>query len=62
MTYKVQIDDVLRDATLDEVEKIELVKTQEKAESAANKAKADARSAVLAKLGLSAEEAAALLG
>jgi hypothetical protein len=46
-TYKIQIDDLVRNATADE---------------AAQEAKAAARQAVLDKLGLTADEAAALFG
>lgn len=60
-TYKVQIDDLVRDATPDEVAEIEQreaqVVAQQKAEADRAKAKAD----VLAKLGLTADEVDALL-
>lgn len=62
MTYKIQIDDILRDATQAETEAIDAVKAEAEAQAEAQEAKAEARQAVLAKLGLSAEEAAALLG
>lgn len=60
-TYKVQIDDLVRDATADEIAEIEQREieflAQQKAEADRAKAKAD----VLAKLGLNADEVAALL-
>jgi hypothetical protein len=62
MTYKIQIDDLVRDATADEAAQIEARQAEEKAQAKAAKAKAAARQAVLDKLGLTADEAAALLG
>jgi ribosomal protein L9 len=62
MTYKIQIDDLVRDATSAEVAQIEARQAEEKAQAKAAKAKAAARQAVLDKLGLTADEAAALLG
>jgi ribosomal protein L9 len=62
MTYKIQIDDLVRDATPAEVAQIEARQAEEKAQAKAAKAKAAARQAVLDKLGLTADEAAALLG
>lgn len=60
-TYKVQIDDLVRDATSDEIAEIEQREiefvAQQKAEADRAKAKAD----VLAKLGLTADEVSALL-
>lgn len=60
-TYKVQIDDLVRDATADEIAEIEQREAQflaqQKAQSDLAKSKAD----VLAKLGLTADEVAALL-
>ena len=61
-TYKVQIDDLVRDATLAEAAQFEALQTETEAQAKAKAAKEVARKAVLAKLGLSAEEAAALLG
>ena len=61
-TYKVQIDDVVRDATPAEVAQIDAQRAQAEAQAEANAAKAAARQAVLDKLGLTADEAAALLG
>ena len=62
MTHFIQIDDEVREATSEEAAAID---TQQAAAAQANAdklAKEQARIAVLAKLGLSAEEAAALLG
>ena len=62
MTYKIQIDDLVRDATADEAAAIDaqIVEAQARAEAA--EAKTAARQAVLDKLGLTADEAAALFG
>lgn len=54
-TYKVQIDDVVRDATPAEVAEIE-------ARQAEAEAQAEARQAVLDRLGLTEQEAQLLLG
>ena len=62
MTYKIQIDDKVRNATADETAQIEARETEAQAEANAKEAKAAARQAVLDKLGLTADEAAALLG
>ena len=61
MTYKIQIDDLVRDATADEIAQIDAQRAAAAAEAEAVKAKAAARQAVLDKLGLTADEAAALL-
>lgn len=62
MTYIIQIDDEIREATKDEAAVIDAQRAaNDKVETEA-KAKAAARAAVLAKLGLTADEAAALLG
>ncbi len=65
MTYKVQIDDTVRDATPDEAARIDA----QRAELAAQAAAADAKAAALqsarkklAALGLTEAEVAALLG
>jgi hypothetical protein len=65
MAYKVQINDEVRDATLDEAAAIDA----QRAEAAAQAAALDARNAALqsahtklAALGLTADEIAALLG
>ena len=62
MTYKVQIDDLVRDATADEVAQIEAAHAEAQAQKAAELAQVAARQAVLDKLGLTADEAAALFG
>jgi len=62
MTHKIQIDDLVRDATADETAFIEAGHAFAKAEADAEAAKLAARQAVLDKLGLDANEAAALFG
>jgi hypothetical protein len=62
MTYKVQIDDVVRDATAEEAALIDAQRTELEAQAEAEVARQAAKDAVLAKLGLSADELAALLG
>ena len=62
MPYKIQIDDEVRNATADEAAQIDAQRAQTEAQAEANAAKAAARQAVLDKLGLTADEAAALLG
>lgn len=66
MTYQVQIDGVVRDATDDEIKQIEKDRAsaaaEKQAQAEALEAKAAARNAVLAKLGLTADEVAALFG
>ena len=62
MTYKIQIDDLVRNATADEAAEIEARHAEAEAQIEAQTAKAVARQAVLDKLGLTADEAAALLG
>ena len=65
MTYKVQIDDTVRDATADEVARINELHAQAEAEAAATQAQAAARNSALAKLaalGLTDDEIAALVG
>ena len=61
-TYKIQIDDKVRNATADEAAQIEAHRADAQAQAEALEAKAVARQAVLDKLGLTADEAAALLG
>jgi hypothetical protein len=61
-TYKVQIDDLVRDATADEAAAIDAAHAETEAQIEAAEARAAARQAVLDKLGLTADEAAALLG
>ena len=62
MTYKVQIDDLVRDANAKEIASIEAMAAETAAKEAEIKAKADAKAALLEKLGITAEEAALLLG
>ena len=62
MTYKVQIDDDIRDATKEEVAAIELLVADEAKRIADLEAKTLAKAALLNRLGISAEEAALLLG
>ena len=62
MTYKIQIDDVVRDATAEEAAIIDAQQAEAQAQAEAVAAKAAARQAVLDKLGLTQNEAAALLG
>jgi len=61
-TYKVQIDDVIRDATSAEVAQIEAQRAEAQAQAEAIEAKAVARQAVLDRLGLTEQEAQLLLG
>lgn len=61
MTYKVQIDDLVREATADEIAEI---KANEKAALANAKTETDkaaAKAALIDRLGITAEEAALLL-
>lgn len=60
MTYKIQIDDEVRDATPEEAAAIEAREAEAAAKEADAQAKADAKAALLEKLGISAEEAALL--
>ena len=60
--YQVQIDDLVRDANEAETAAIEAVIAADKAQAEAAETKAVARQVVLDKLGLTADEAAALLG
>ena len=62
MTYKIQIDDLVRDATEEEAAQIKAQQAKAAAAAKAQAAKAAARQAVLDKLGLTTDEAAALLG
>jgi hypothetical protein len=61
MTYQIQIDDVVRDATAEEALAIDAQVAEAQAKADAATAKAAAKNAVLAKLGLTADEVAALL-
>lgn len=62
MTHKVQIDDLVRDATPAEVARIDAQQAEAVARAEAQTAKDAARQAVLDKLGLTADEAKVLLG
>lgn len=62
MTYKIQIDDVVRDATAEEAAVIDAVKAEATAQAKAQADRAAARQAVLDRLGITADEAALLLG
>ena len=62
MPYKIQIDDLLRDATPAEVAQIEARHAEAVAQAEAQTAKDVARQVVLDKLGLTADEAKVLLG
>ena len=61
-TYKIQIDDLVREATADEAAQIEARQAEAQAQAEAEQAKAEAKASALAKLGLTADEAAALFG
>ena len=60
MTYKIQIDDLVRDATEDEAAAIDAQIADREAQAAVQAAKAAKKIAVLNKLGLTEDEAAAL--
>jgi len=65
MTYKIQIDDLVRDATPDEVAIIDAAHAEAAARVAADEKKAAARASALAKLaalGLTTAEISALVG
>ena len=62
MTHKIQIDDLVRDATPTEAAQIDATHAEAQAQAEALEAKNAARQAVLDKLGLTADEAQALLG
>lgn len=61
-TYKVQIDDVVRDATPAEVAEIEARQAEAVVQAEQLAAKTAAKQAVLDKLGLTEQEAQLLLG
>ena len=61
MTIKIQIDDEVRDATADEIARIQAITAETAAREAEIESKATAKAALLAKLGITAEEAALLL-
>lgn len=62
MTYKIQIDDKVRNATAEEAAAIDAQRAEAEAQAEAQAAKVATRQAVLDKLGLTADEAAALFG
>lgn len=62
MTYKIQIDDLIRDATDEEAAAIKATEAETAQRAQAEADKAAARQAVLDKLGLTQDEAQALLG
>lgn len=62
MTYKVQIDNVVRDATAEEAAVIDAQRAEAAAQVEAQAARDIARQAVLDRLGLSAAEVQLLLG
>jgi hypothetical protein len=65
MTHKIQIDDLVRDATPDEAAAIDAQRAEAAAQAAAVKAKAAARASALTKLaelGLTDDEISALVG
>jgi hypothetical protein len=61
MTYKVQIDDEVRDATAEEIAEIEARQAAELARQAEAEAKAQAKAALLERLGITEDEAKLLL-
>jgi hypothetical protein len=61
MTYKVQIDDEVRDATVEEIAEIEARQAAALARQAEAEAKATAKAALLAQLGITEEQAKLLL-
>jgi hypothetical protein len=61
MTYKVQIDDEVRNATPEEVEVIEAEAAEFLARAKAEADAATAKAALLERLGITAEEAALLI-
>lgn len=62
MTYKIQIDNIVRDATDEEAAIIDAQQAEKEALEDKQNEKAAARQAVLDKLGLTKDEAQALLG
>jgi len=62
MTYKIQIGDLVRDATADETAAIDAQAVELQAQAEASAAKVVAREALLARLGITEEEAQLLLG
>lgn len=62
MTYSIQIDDQIREATAEEAAAIDAQRSADEAAKQAAAAKEATRAAALAKLGLTADEVAALFG
>lgn len=62
MTHMIQIDDEVREATAEEAAVIDAQQAEAEAAEAAKVAKEAAKAAALAKLGLTADEVAALFG
>jgi hypothetical protein len=62
MTYKIQIDDEVRDATAEEAAALDAQKAAAVAAAEAAAVKAAAREALLERLGITADEAQLLLG
>ena len=62
MTYNIQIDDEVREATAEEAAAIDAQRAAAEAAKDAAAAKEATRAAALAKLGLTADEIAALFG
>ena len=62
MTYKVQIDDRIRDATPEEAQQIEDAIARREADEAAAAAALEARKAPLRRLGLTEDEINTVLG
>jgi hypothetical protein len=61
MTHKVQIDDLVRDATPEEALQIDAREAEAAAKLEAETAKAEAKAELLNRLGITADEAALLL-
>jgi hypothetical protein len=61
MTYKVQVDDVVRDATPEEVANLEALNEESEQRKADLEANAIAKAALLNRLGITADEAKLLL-
>ena len=61
MTYKIQIDDLVRDATTKEIEAIQAREAEAIAKAEAEAERAAAKAALLERLGITGEEAALLL-
>jgi hypothetical protein len=62
MTYQIQIDDEIRDATPEEIATIEIHQAEAMARAEADVAKAEAKAALLERLGITDDEAKLLIG